>query len=50
MALLEWRKKGIYLNDGRSYPAAVGQDESEEEVRVDLVPQAPHLSGNFLKV
>ena len=31
------------LHDGGEDPAAVGQDVGEEEVGVDLVPQAPHL-------
>ena len=31
------------LNDGGSYPASVGQHEREEQVGVDLVPEAAHL-------
>ena len=37
-----------YLNDGRDDPAGVGQPERDEQVDVDLVPQAAHLPEKLI--
>ena len=36
------------LHDGDEDPECVGKDESQEQVWVDLVPQAPHFSELIL--
>ena len=38
-----------YLNDGGADPARVGQHKREEQIGVNLVPQASHLPVDGIK-